>query len=69
MNEKAQFRRAEAFRCLKEYHMALAGYRCVLKINPENKAAMRGLAISQKGVEEWKELEKKRYSKMFESKD
>ena len=66
MNEKAQFRRAEAYCKLKEYHAAEAGYKCVLRINPENKAARKGLLISQKGVQEWKEMEKKRYAKMFE---
>jgi len=65
MNEKAQFRRAEAFFRLKEYHNACAGFKCVLRINPENMAAKRGLLMSARGVQAWKEMEKQRYSKMF----
>merc|ERR1711976_301799 len=64
-NEKILFRKAEAFYGTKEYANAIKIYKAVIDINPDNKAAKRGLANSQKLLKAWQDAEKKKYAKMF----
>lgn len=62
---KAYFRRGQARQLLQDYEEALGDYQEVLKLEPENKAAQRQLALSKKKLKEEREKEKKRYANMF----
>ncbi len=51
---------------LKEYEMALADFKKVLDIEPENKAAKNQVIICQQKLKQQREEEHKRYGGMFE---
>ena len=64
-NVKAYFRRGQARQLLQDYEEAIGDFQEVLKLEPQNKAAQRQLAMSRKKLKEEREKEKKRYANMF----
>ena len=66
-NVKAYFRRGQARQLLQDYEEAIGDFQEVLKLEPQNKAAQRQLAVSRKKLKEEREKEKKRYANMFSS--
>lgn len=64
-NVKAYFRRGQARQLLQDYEEAIGDFQGVLKLEPQNKAAQKQLALSKKKLKEEREKEKKRYANMF----
>ena len=64
-NVKAYFRRGQARQLLQDYEEAIGDFHEVLKLEPQNKAAHKQLAVSRKRLKEEREKEKKRYANMF----
>ena len=64
-NVKAYFRRGQARQLLQDYEEAIGDFQEVLKLEPQNKAAQKQLAMSRKKLKEEREKEKKRYANMF----
>lgn len=64
-NVKAYFRRGQARQLLQDYEEAIGDFQEVLKLEPQNKAAQKQLAVSKKRLKEEREKEKKRYANMF----
>ena len=64
---KAYFRRGQARQLLQDYEEAIGDFQEVLKLEPQNKAAQKQLAVSKKKLKEEREKEKKIYANMFSS--
>ena len=64
-NVKAYFRRGQARQLLQDYEEAIGDFQEVLKLEPQNKAAQKQLALSRKRLKEEREKERKRYRNMF----
>lgn len=65
-NEKALFRRGQAYLALGEAHLAAKDFTEVLNVDPTNKAAQTQLAVCNKSMREQLQKEKKIYANMFE---
>lgn len=65
-SEKGLFRRGTANLNLRNYEDALADFKAVLDLDPDNKAAKNQLAIAAHKIKQIKENEKKTYAGMFE---
>ena len=64
-NVKAHFRRGQARQLLQDYEEAVGDFQEVLKLEPQNKAAVRQMALCKKKLKEEREKEKRRYANMF----
>lgn len=64
-NEKAYFRRGQAYLLLREAELAAEDFAACLKIEPNNKAAQAQLALCKKTLQEQLQKEKKIYGNMF----
>ena len=65
-NEKALFRRGQAYLILKDPKLALDDFNTLLKIEPNNSAAKAQLLICNKTLKEQLQNEKKIYANMFD---
>lgn len=66
LNEKAYFRRGQAFINLGEAELAINDYKRVLELEPNNKAAQNQLANCQVIIKQQLQKEKKIYANMFD---
>uniref|UniRef100_A0A665VJ51 peptidylprolyl isomerase n=1 Tax=Echeneis naucrates TaxID=173247 RepID=A0A665VJ51_ECHNA len=65
-NEKALFRRGEAFFGMKEYDKARDDFQRVVQLYPANKAAKSQVGLCQKRIKEEHEKDKRIYANMFQ---
>lgn len=65
-NEKALFRRGEAYLGMNEYDSAKEDFHKVLNLYPSNKAAKAQLAVCQQKIRQHHERDKKTYANMFQ---
>ncbi|KAJ1165945.1 hypothetical protein NDU88_006362 [Pleurodeles waltl] len=65
-NEKALFRRGEAYLGVNEYDSAKEDFHKVLSLYPSNKAAKAQLAVCQQKIRQQHERDKKIYANMFQ---
>ncbi|CAH1785551.1 unnamed protein product [Owenia fusiformis] len=65
-NEKAHFRRGEAYFALQDYEIAKKDYDAALRANPSNKQAIRKAAQCQQHITKEKNRQKSLYGGMFE---
>uniref|UniRef100_A0A7E4VTW8 peptidylprolyl isomerase n=1 Tax=Panagrellus redivivus TaxID=6233 RepID=A0A7E4VTW8_PANRE len=65
-NVKALYRLAQAYEGRKDFNEAIAEYKKILEIEPENKAAQQQILVCKNALAELRAVEKKRYHKLFE---
>lgn len=65
-NEKGLFRRGTANLNLHNYEDAVADFKVVLELDPQNKAAKNQMAIASHKIKEIRDKEKKTYAGMFD---
>lgn len=64
-NVKAIYRLAQAFESRKDYDEAIAEYKKILNIEPDNKAAQQQILVCKNALAELRAQEKKRYTNLF----
>ncbi|XP_069484223.1 peptidyl-prolyl cis-trans isomerase FKBP4 [Ambystoma mexicanum] len=65
-NEKALFRRGEAYLGMNEFDSAKEDFSMALRLYPSNKAAKAQLAVCQQRIKQQHERDKKTYANMFQ---
>lgn len=65
-NVKALYRLAQAYEGRKDFNEAIAEYKKILGIEPENKAAQQQILVCKNALAELRAVEKKRYHRLFE---
>ena len=64
-NVKALYRLAQAFENRKDFDDALRGYKKILDLEPDNKAAQQQILVCKNAIAELRAMEKKRYHNLF----